>query len=78
MDKQPCVYLLASKRAGTRYVGVTPDLIRRPWEHREHRVEGLGSMRSEPWCGSSFIRPWNRRYDGKNSLRNGIVPGKFA
>jgi putative endonuclease len=41
MDKQPCVYLLASKRNGTRYVGVTSDLIRRTWEHREHLVEGF-------------------------------------
>ena len=39
MDKQPCVYLLASKRNGTLYVGVTSDLIRRTWEHREHLVE---------------------------------------
>ena len=41
MDKQPCVYLLASKRNGTLYVGVTSDLIRRTWEHREHLVEGF-------------------------------------
>ena len=41
MDKQPCVYLLASKRNGTLYVGVTADLIRRTWEHKEHLVEGF-------------------------------------
>jgi len=41
MDKQPCVYLLASKRNGTLYVGVTSDLIRQTWEHREHLVDGF-------------------------------------
>jgi len=41
MDKRPCVYLLASKRNGTLYVGVTSDLIRRVWEHREHLVDGF-------------------------------------
>lgn len=41
MDKRPCVYLLASKRNGTRYVGVTSDLIRRVREHREHLVDGF-------------------------------------
>ncbi|MBU0790522.1 MAG: GIY-YIG nuclease family protein [Gammaproteobacteria bacterium] len=28
------VYLLASKRNGTLYVGATNDLVRRVWEHR--------------------------------------------
>ncbi|KIT16323.1 GIY-YIG nuclease family protein [Jannaschia aquimarina] len=29
-------YILASQRNGTLYVGVTSDLVRRVWEHREH------------------------------------------
>ncbi len=41
MSKQPCVYLLASKRNGTLYVGVTSDLIKRVWEHKNHVVEGF-------------------------------------
>lgn len=36
---QPCVYILASRRNGTLYTGVTSDPIRRIWEHRE----GAGS-----------------------------------
>ncbi len=39
--KQPSVYLLASKRNGTLYVGVTSDLIKRIWEHRNNVVEGF-------------------------------------
>jgi len=34
MVKQPCVYLLASRRIGTIYVGVTADLIARLGQHR--------------------------------------------
>lgn len=41
MSKHPCVYLLASKRNGTLYVGVTSDLIKRVWEHQNHVVEGF-------------------------------------
>ena len=33
--KQPCVYLLASRRNGTLYAGVTANLIQRISQHRE-------------------------------------------
>src|SRR3954471_5724988 len=32
--KRPCVYILASRRNGTLYVGVTADLARRAWMHK--------------------------------------------
>ena len=38
---QPCVYLLASKRNGTLYVGVTSNLVKRIWEHKNDQVEGF-------------------------------------
>ncbi|MBC6941789.1 MAG: GIY-YIG nuclease family protein [Xanthomonadales bacterium] len=39
--KQPCVYMLASGRNGTLYVGVTSDLVKRVWEHKTDAVEGF-------------------------------------
>ncbi|MFO0751999.1 MAG: GIY-YIG nuclease family protein [Thermodesulfovibrionales bacterium] len=39
--KQPCVYLLASKRNGTLYVGVTSNLFQRIGEHRDELAEGF-------------------------------------
>ncbi len=41
MNKQPAVYILASKRNGTLYIGVTSDLLKRVWEHRNNMVEGF-------------------------------------
>jgi putative endonuclease len=41
MTKQPAVYILASKRNGTFYIGVTSDLQKRVWEHKDNTVEGF-------------------------------------
>jgi len=41
MSKTYYVYILASRRNGTLYIGVTNDLIRRTWEHREGMIEGF-------------------------------------
>jgi putative endonuclease len=38
---RPCVYILASGRNGTLYVGVTSDIARRAWEHRSDAVDGF-------------------------------------
>lgn len=39
--KQPCVYLLASQRNGTLYVGVTSNLVQRVWQHKEGLADGF-------------------------------------
>jgi len=39
--KQPCVYILASRRNGTLYVGVTSNLPGRVWQHRNEVVDGF-------------------------------------
>jgi putative endonuclease len=41
MEKRPAVYILASRRNGTLYIGVTSDLRKRVWEHRENLIEGF-------------------------------------
>lgn len=41
--KQPAVYILASRRNGTLYVGVTSDLVRRIWQHKSDAVPGFTS-----------------------------------
>ncbi|GAB1717774.1 MAG: Excinuclease ABC, C subunit-like protein [Nitrobacter sp.] len=39
--KRPCVYIVASKRNGALYTGVTTNLQRRIFEHRESLVAGF-------------------------------------
>ena len=39
--KNPVVYILASQRNGTLYIGVTSDLTTRIWQHREGLVDGF-------------------------------------
>ena len=39
--KQPCVYMLANKKNGTIYIGVTSNLVKRVWEHKNSVVEGF-------------------------------------
>ncbi|MDP1683396.1 MAG: GIY-YIG nuclease family protein [Burkholderiales bacterium] len=41
MSKQPCVYILASQRNGTLYIGLTSDLVKRGWQHRNELAEGF-------------------------------------
>jgi putative endonuclease len=41
MARQPTVYILATKRTGTLYIGVTSDLLKRIWEHRNDSLDGF-------------------------------------
>jgi len=68
------VYILASKRNGTLYVGMTDDLVRRVWQHRNDIIPGFTkhySIKMLVWYEahesreSAFVRErqikkWNR------------------
>jgi putative endonuclease len=41
MTKQPAVYILASQRNGTLYIGVTSNLQKRAWEHKNNLIKGF-------------------------------------
>ena len=40
-EEQPAVYILASAKNGTLYTGVTSDLVKRIWEHKNNLVDGF-------------------------------------
>ena len=44
--KQPAVYIMANRRNGAVYTGVTSDLVKRVWQHRE----GLGGFTTRYAC----------------------------
>ncbi len=41
MNKTPCVYIMANKRNGTLYTGVTSNLKQRVWKHKQELVDGF-------------------------------------
>jgi putative endonuclease len=86
-DRQYYVYILSSGMYGTLYVGVTSDLIRRVWEHRNDVVGGFtrdygvhrlvwyevhGSV-IEAITREKQIKKWNR--DWKVNLIQASNPG---
>ena len=51
-ERQPCVYILASKSRGTLYLGVTSDLIKRLFQHRE----GINGGFTSKYCVHRLVR----------------------
>ena len=41
MEKDFYVYMMTSKRNGTLYIGITSNLIKRVYEHKNNLVEGF-------------------------------------
>lgn len=67
MDKLPCVYILANRRNGTLYVGVTSDLSGRIWQHKSGLVEGFSK------CYGSHQLVW---YEVHESMYSAITREK--
>ena len=71
-----CVYILASQRNGTLYIGMTNDLVRRTWDHKNDVVEGFTKrhqVHTLVWFEATEdaaaailrekqIKKWNRRW----------------
>ena len=43
MNKDPAVYILASQKNGTLYVGVTSNLLQRTYQHKHNLISGFSS-----------------------------------
>jgi len=75
-SKQPAVYILASERNGTLYIGVTSNLLQRIWQHRNDLVEGFSERYNvhnlvyfemhenmeSAIARENQIKKWNRRW----------------
>jgi len=76
MAKQPALYILASKRNGTLYIGVTSNLVQRIWQHRNEQAAGfsqryhvhqlvyfeLHSDMEQAITREKRIKKWNRKW----------------
>ena len=74
--KQYYVYILASRKNGTLYIGVTNDLRKRVYEHKEKLVEGFTEKYDvhnlvyyEAYCDvvdaiarEKQLKKWNRKW----------------
>lgn len=85
--RQYYVYILASKRNGTLYLGVTNNLARRVWEHKQHLREGFTAkynVHRLVYCETfahpqdailreKHLKKWNRAW--KIELIESVNPG---
>ena len=65
--KQPAVYIMASRRNGTLYTGVTSNLVQRAYQHREGLIAGFTSR-----YGCKLL-VW---YEAHQSMENAILREK--
>ncbi len=86
MERRYYVYILASKPNGTLYIGVTNNLARRVWQHKQGRVEGFTKrygihrlVYCETWARprdaiqrEKRLKKWNRAW--KIQLVESVIP----
>ena len=59
--REPCVYILASRERGTLYIGVTSNLLKRVWEHKNDIVAGF----TRNYCIHRLV--WVERHDSMHT-----------
>jgi putative endonuclease len=64
MEKDYYVYILASNRNGTLYIGITSDLLKRVWEHKNKVVKGFTQKHSV-----DKLVYYEQYQDAKNAIR---------
>ena len=64
MGKQFYVYILASKRNGTLYLGVTSDIVKRVWQHKNGFAEGFTNK-----YGIKRLVYYEIHKDAKNAIK---------
>lgn len=75
---QPAVYILANRKNGTLYVGVTGNLVARVFQHRNGKLKGLPrNMGFIGWSGQRDTIGWIPPLSGKSISRSGTGPGRF-
>jgi putative endonuclease len=71
------VYIMTNMARGTLYIGVTSDVARRPWEHREGAVDGFTKQH-----GLKLLVYMERHEEiemaiqREKRLKNGPAPGR--
>jgi putative endonuclease len=63
MEKAGFLYIMANRRNGTIYLGVTSDLPRRAWEHRTGAVDGFTK---EHGC---HLLVWHQAFESLDAAR---------
>jgi predicted GIY-YIG superfamily endonuclease len=72
------VYILASEPGGTLYVGVTNNLVRRVYEHREGLAEGFTKRyHIKCWYISSRTKQSQQRFNARRTSSIGPASGKL-
>jgi predicted GIY-YIG superfamily endonuclease len=70
------VYILASRKNGTLYTGVTSDISQRVWEHKEEITGGFTkNTASSGWSGTATMMTSAMRSSTKSASRDGAASG---
>ena len=60
---QPTVYIMASEKRGTLYVGVTSNLTQRAWQHKQGLAEGfLIDIELRVSFTLNNMNPWSQQF----------------